>query len=161
MPSTALSETLSIREATVADAPVILNHRRRMFYEMGHKDEQSLQAMVNSTRPLLEHWLASGSYKSWLVTTEQGSVVGGGGMIVIPFFSVPMTGGDARLAMILNVYVEPEYRRRGLARSLMERMLQWCREHSFKSVSLHASDDGRPLYEQLGFKPTNEMRLML
>jgi hypothetical protein len=28
-------------------------------------------------------------------------------------------------------------------------------------VSLHASDFGRPLYESLGFRPTNEMRLKL
>lgn len=28
-------------------------------------------------------------------------------------------------------------------------------------VSLHASVEGRPLYEGLGFEPTNEMRLGL
>ena len=61
--------------------------------------------------------------------------------------------------MILNMYVERKYRRKGIARALMEAMLAWCRENGFTSVGLHASEEGRPLYEQLGFKPTNEMSL--
>ena len=63
--------------------------------------------------------------------------------------------------MILNMYTEPEFRRRGLARMLMEKMIAWCREQGYNTVSLHASDKGRPLYEALGFRPTNELRLAL
>jgi hypothetical protein len=40
-------------------------------------------------------------------------------------------------------------------------MTQWLKEQGFGSVVLHASDEGRPLYESLGFQPTNEMRLSL
>jgi hypothetical protein len=40
-------------------------------------------------------------------------------------------------------------------------MIAWCREQGYKTVALHASDEGRPLYESLGFQPTNEMRLHL
>jgi GNAT superfamily N-acetyltransferase len=64
-------------------------------------------------------------------------------------------------AMILNVFVDEEYRRRGIARALMEQTIAWCREDGFAFVGLHASDKGRPLYESMGFKPTNEMRLSL
>jgi len=59
------------------------------------------------------------------------------------------------------MYTEPEYRRQGLARRLMEAMVAWCRAERMTSVYLHASDDGRALYESLGFTPTNEMRLVL
>jgi hypothetical protein len=40
-------------------------------------------------------------------------------------------------------------------------MIDWCRTQGFMNVTLHASDKGRPLYESLGFEPTNEMRLDL
>ena len=40
-------------------------------------------------------------------------------------------------------------------------MIDWCRREGFAFVSLHASKDGRHLYDGLGFKPTNEMRLNL
>jgi ribosomal protein S18 acetylase RimI-like enzyme len=66
-----------------------------------------------------------------------------------------------RRAYILNVYVYPEHRRRGVARKLMHEMLEWCRAERFTAVALHASVDGRALYDELGFTPTNEMRLQL
>jgi len=37
----------------------------------------------------------------------------------------------------------------------------WCGRNGFRSVALHASEDGRALYEELGFSGTNEMRLRL
>ena len=43
----------------------------------------------------------------------------------------------------------------------MRELVDWCRAQGFDCVCLHASDAGRPLYEQLGFQPTNEMRLNL
>ena len=64
-------------------------------------------------------------------------------------------------ALVLNVYTEPEFRRRGIARRIMETAIGWCREQGLGSVSLHASDFGRALYESLGFRQTNEMRLYL
>jgi GNAT superfamily N-acetyltransferase len=64
-------------------------------------------------------------------------------------------------ATILNVYTDPEYRRRGIARLLMETMIDWCKRKGLARVNLHASDAGRHLYESLGFEPSNEMRLKL
>lgn len=43
----------------------------------------------------------------------------------------------------------------------MQTMIDWCRHEGFTHVSLHASADGRSLYESLGFEPSNEMRLNL
>ena len=40
-------------------------------------------------------------------------------------------------------------------------MTEWCRAEGFASVSLHASDAGRLVYEPLGFQPSNEMKLSL
>ena len=61
--------------------------------------------------------------------------------------------------MILNVYTEPEFRRQGVARRIMETILHWIRARGLRSAHLHASDEGRVLYEKLGFVATNEMRL--
>jgi GNAT superfamily N-acetyltransferase len=68
---------------------------------------------------------------------------------------------ECRRVTILNVYTDPAYRRRGIARALMETMIDWCRRERFARVTLHASDDGRHLYESLGFEASNEMRLKL
>jgi GNAT superfamily N-acetyltransferase len=61
---------------------------------------------------------------------------------------------------ILNVYTEPAHRRQGMARPLMQVVLDWCRSNGVGAVILHASPDGRALDESLGFAATNEMRVM-
>jgi GNAT superfamily N-acetyltransferase len=67
----------------------------------------------------------------------------------------------AHEALVVNVYVEPGYRRQGLARRLMADILAWGREQGIERVSLHASSMGRPLYESLGFAPSNEFVIYL
>jgi GNAT superfamily N-acetyltransferase len=61
--------------------------------------------------------------------------------------------------VILNVYTEREFRRRGVARQVMLAILAWIKAYGLRGVNLHASEEGRALYEKLGFEQTNEMRL--
>jgi GNAT superfamily N-acetyltransferase len=58
---------------------------------------------------------------------------------------------------IVNMYVERSARRLGLARELMKHALQWAYEHGIHPIRLRASQEGRPLYEQLGFQATADM----
>jgi GNAT superfamily N-acetyltransferase len=148
-----------LRTATAADLPTIMRHRRHMFTDMGFRDEASLDAMEATSAPFIKTGLESGSYRGWLVETADG-VVAGGGVVMLNYPSSPRDPSPRR-AYILNMYTEPTYRRQGLAKLIVEAMICWCREQGFGWVSLHASDDGRHLYETLGFKPTNEMRLVL
>jgi hypothetical protein len=43
----------------------------------------------------------------------------------------------------------------------MDTALAWCLLAKVRAVILHSSEDGRRLYESLGFEPTNEMRILL
>jgi GNAT superfamily N-acetyltransferase len=151
---------LTIRDAAPADLDVVMHHRRSMFEDMGTRDREALDAMEQTSRPFFAHALGEGSYRGWLVDDGAGRVVAGGGIILLAFHSSPRDPAPRR-AWIVNMYTEPEYRRRGLARRLMEAMVAWCRAQRMTTVYLHASDEGRPLYDSLGFKPTNEMRLPL
>jgi GNAT superfamily N-acetyltransferase len=148
-----------LRMATVDDLSVIMHHRRCMFIDMGFRDEKSLDAMEATSTPFIRAGLENGSFHEWLVETADGVVAGGG--VVVQIYPSSPRDPSARRAYILNMYTEPPYRKQGLARLIVETMIRWCREQGFAYVSLHASDDGRHLYEKLGFKPTNEMRLAL
>jgi GNAT superfamily N-acetyltransferase len=64
-------------------------------------------------------------------------------------------------AYVNSVFVYPEYRRRGIARELMNMAIAWARERGCVSVRLRASDQGRPLYQSMGFAPTSEMYIEL
>jgi len=148
-----------IRQATVADVDIILHHRRSMFADMGHGDENAREAMGAAARPFIEAGLKTGSYRGWLIEVD-GRIVAGGGIAFAPFQPTPFDLSPRR-AWVVNVYTEPAFRRRGLARRVLEAIIGWCREEKMKAVFLHASDAGRPLYDSLGFTPTTEMRLVL
>lgn len=152
--------TYRIRPATTQDAEVVLRHRRRMFEDMGHADRQALDAMLAIADPLIRRRLLDGTYRGWLIETPDGVVVAGGGVIILEFQPHPLDPRPQR-AWVVNMFTEPEHRRRGLARQLMQAIVAWCRSEGMRFLYLHASDGGRPLYESLGFEPTNEMRLVL
>lgn len=131
-----------------------------MFEEMGNTDVAVLDQMEASTRSYLKEAIARNTYRGWLAEVPSGRIVAGGGVVIAPWPGFP--GEDrARRAWILNIYTDLDYRRRGIAKQITETIIDWCRSEGFATVSLHASQQGRPLYESLGFQPTNEMRLKL
>jgi GNAT superfamily N-acetyltransferase len=157
----------SIRRARVEDAPVIAWHRARMFQDMGTLPPAAFDDFVTESRLWTERALERGEYFGWLGTpkSDPGAVVGGAGvqMRQVPPhpFQRPREIGFAKgkHAIVLNVFTESAWRRRGLARLLMEELLRWARTEQLDRLVLHATNDGRPLYEQLGFEVTNEMRI--
>jgi GNAT superfamily N-acetyltransferase len=152
--------TFSVRPAALNDAAMIAAQRRAMFSEMGYRDQAALDAMTASFLPWLQRKMEEGEYLTWFACADDGSVVAGLGLWLMDW-PPHMIGPGARRANILNVYTAPVARRQGLARRLMGVALEYCREKGIRAVILHASADGRALYEQLGFKATNEMRLAL
>jgi GNAT superfamily N-acetyltransferase len=149
---------ITIRNAEPGDSAIILHHRREMFRDMGEGTVEELDRMVEVAGPWLARALADGSYRHWLALDGSGRAVGGGGVLLCPWPANPKDPCTER-AVILNMYTEPEFRKRGIARQIMLAILAWLKEQGLRSVNLHASSEGRPLYEKLGFENTNEMRL--
>lgn len=149
-----------IREARRDDLPHLIHHRRAMFEEMGHQDGSELARVDEISKEYFGKALRDGSYKGWLAEGANAQIIGGGGIVLAPWPGFPGENLSER-AWILNMYTEPEARRQGVAKRLLQVIIEWCREHGFATVSLHASSAGRPLYESIGFRPTNEMRLKL
>jgi len=150
----ALATGYSIRRATLADTTVIASHRRAMFEEIGSAQNLDLVACA------FADWLPSrldATYFHWLATRDTRPV-GSAGVLLLDW---PPSPRDPRggLGFIYNVYVEPAHRRRGIARATLELLHRWAHERGLGALALHASEDGRPLYEALGYLPTNEMRI--
>jgi GNAT superfamily N-acetyltransferase len=151
---------IHIRKADPKDLKHILHHRRAMFEEMGFQDIATLKNVDDVSREYFTEALRVGTYKAWLAEASDGRIVGGGGIVIANWPGYP---GEthANRAWILNMYTEPKARHRGIAKQLLKVMIDWCRLEGFRTVSLHASPAGRPLYESVGFHSTNEMRLTL
>jgi GNAT superfamily N-acetyltransferase len=155
-----------VRRATVADADTIAHQRAEMFLAMGRLPRQMYDELVAATRKYLAEAMLAEEYLGWLgspVDTPR-VIVGGAGVVQRRVPPHPLDGrGDVRLArgrqgLVLNVYTEPAWRRRGVAELLMRHVLAWAADSGVETLVLHASNEGQPLYERLGFVATNEMR---
>jgi GNAT superfamily N-acetyltransferase len=60
----------------------------------------------------------------------------------------------------VNVFTEPQWRRRGIAGRLIKEIITWSKDEHLERLLLHASHDGRSVYERLGFIAGNEMRFV-
>jgi GNAT superfamily N-acetyltransferase len=141
-----------VRPATLADVAVLVRQRIAMFTDMGRTFDAA--DVDRAFRTWLVDMMAAHVYYAWLVEdSESGAIVAGGGLSVLPWPPGPAYLID-RLAFVYNVYVEPAHRRQGLARQVMETIHEFCRTNGIRSVALNASEDGRPLYEALGYQVT-------
>ncbi len=161
MSETNVEDKHKFRLATPDDAPTITQHRYKMFVAMGHDPEQTRRAVFEVGH---DEWVRAkierGEYLGIMAENEQGEVIAGAGLWLIEWIPGP-NAPNGLTGYVCNVFTEEAYRGKGIARRMMEMILDECRRRKLKRVSLHASDFGRPLYESMGFKHTNEMRLEL
>ena len=149
-----------IREARLEerDIETIVHQRRAMFFAMGHRDERALESMSEKFRPWVKRKMEARECLAWFAIAADGTVAAGAGLWLMDWLPHMIGGGKWR-GNIVNVYTEAAYRRKGLARELMKTAMEWCAREGVETVILHASDEGRRLYEELGFEASNEMRL--
>jgi len=158
--------TYDIRPATLDDVDALVHHRIGMFSDMGTAFD--VTAVDHAFRAWLAETMPAGTYQAWVVETgsddpaettskerhprRPGDIVAGGGVTILPWPPGPNYVGG-RIAFVYNVYTERSHRRRGLARLVMETIHAWCREHGIGLVGLNSSEEGRPLYEAMGYQP--------
>ena len=155
-----MSENYTVRRATVDDVDLISDQRITMFHDMGFMDDAALRRMDATFRIWLINKITVGLYQGWFMLTDDGEVAAGAGLWLNEWLPHPYDARTIR-GYILNVYTVPAHRKRGLARRLVNEILDYCRDHDVRVVALHASDEGRAIYEALGFAPSNEMRIHL
>lgn len=157
------AQYVEIRRATEADVAALARHRVAMFRDMRSVDPSVEGVLLDAATTHIREAMASGEYAGWLAHPpgESGHILGGGGVQLRRLLPRPDESGQhvliGREAIVLNVYVEPDARRRGVARRIMEEILGWVSSTDIVRLVLHASEDGRSLYLSMGFVPTNEM----
>lgn len=103
--------------------------------------------------------MPAGRYLGWLAEAD-GEPVGTVGLVFHEQPPHPLMR-STRVGYVLNVFVEPACRRRGVATRLVEEAVAHCDTTGCGAVILHASDAGARVYERLGFDRTSEMRRFL
>jgi GNAT superfamily N-acetyltransferase len=170
---------VSIRAATVQDAAILVEFRMAMMAEVfkaespapasdpaARRDppapasDPAARREPAALREANERWLADHfgrDFSAWIAELD-GRPVSSAGLMWFPHPPGPLNPGGTE-AYILNVYTRPEARRMGIARAIMERVVAEARAAGVRRIWLRASDDGRPLYESMGFRERNYLEL--
>ncbi|RAO74427.1 GNAT family N-acetyltransferase [Dyella jiangningensis] len=146
---------MDIRTLCADDLELICRHREAMFRDAG-KGDDVLRPMTAHFREWLRPRLANGSYFGFMMS-DGGTVVAGIGLMLIDWPPHPAHPLQDQRGYVLNVFVEPDYRHRGLARALMRLADEEFGRRGIGYAVLHATDKGRPLYLGMGWNGTTEM----
>jgi ribosomal protein S18 acetylase RimI-like enzyme len=153
--------------------------RRAMFEGMGYDDDPALDRTCDAARAYFAEHMPTGAFRVWVAVSSGASTEGEAGSgaagtceedliasIGLVIHSTPPSPHNlaGRVGYIMNLVTLPAWRRRGIARALLAHVLDVLRAEGVPVASLHASDEGRSLYEDIGFRVRDavpEMQLPL
>jgi GNAT superfamily N-acetyltransferase len=128
-----------------------------MFDEIERLPDAEGDQLESAICGYIQRALPASTFYSWVVE-HSGEIVAGGGLQLRTLMPRPGFVQGEPEGLIVSMWTEPAHRRRGLGRQIVEAILAWGAANGVTRFTLHASNDGRPLYELYGFRQTNEMR---
>jgi GNAT superfamily N-acetyltransferase len=148
---------ITYRRLMREDLDTFIGMRIRQLREEGAQEEIDL---VSALRDYYQRHLADGTFLSWLAVDGE-TIIGTSGMSIVekpPYFGCP----SGKIGLLSSMFTEKAYRRQGIARELLSRVVNEAREKGCGAVQITASDMGVLLYSDFGFKKNpNFMQLKL
>jgi len=152
---------VQFRPATPEEDCIIARHFYQLWLDNGLTTEQIEPDWQQITLDYIADARATLSYQAF-VAEAAGQIVGSaGGQRFAGLYPINFTSAFRRDGYLWGVYVEPEFRRQGIGKRLIEQALAHLRSLGCTRAVLNASPSGKPVYEQLGFVPGNAMTMAL
>ncbi len=134
------------RKLTDKELDRFIQMRIRQLREEGATEDIDLAPAL---RDYYRRHLADGTFVSWLAV-DGGRIIGTSGMSFVekpPYFGCP----SGKMGLLSSMFTEPDYRRRGIAKELLSRVVDEARAYGCGTVQITASDMGVLLYTAFGF----------
>ncbi|MBQ8488442.1 MAG: GNAT family N-acetyltransferase [Pseudobutyrivibrio sp.] len=144
---------ISYKKLTTSELDVFIDMRITQLTEEYVSSGRTVPTDVDLQSALKDYYnrhLADGTFVSWLAM-DDNKIIGTSGMSFVekpPYFGCP-TG---RLGLLSSMYTNPNYRRMGIAKELLNRVVEEARAYGCGAVHITASDMGVKLYTAYGFK---------
>lgn len=140
---------MEIIKATKNDIEKLMKIRMEMLKEVNSLSDDYVfdKSFIENCRKNFE---CTGETQTDILCIENGEPVACASLCylsMMPTFSHP-TGKRAHL---MNVYVKKDFRRKGLAKKMLELLIEEAKSRKVTEISLDATEKGRPLYESMGF----------
>ena len=137
---------IAYRRLVEDDLETFINMRITQLREEGATEKLNL---VPALMDYYHRHMADGTFVSWLAVDGE-KIIGTSGMSFVekpPYFSCP----SGKIGLLSSMYTDPDYRRRGIAKELLRRVVEEARDYGCGSVQITASDMGVLLYTDFGF----------
>lgn len=137
---------ITYRKLRGSDLEAFVNMRITQLREEGSTED------IDLVPALLDYYhrhMADGTFVSWLAV-DGDKIIGTSGMSFVekpPYFSCP----SGKIGLLSSMYTDPDYRRQGIAKELLRRVVEEARAYGCGSVQITASDMGVLLYTDFGF----------
>ena len=146
---------IEYRKATINDLAVLTETRIEVLRAANRlKDNVDMSEVRRQSEEYYISALNNDTHVAYLVYDEE-KIIGTGG---ISYFQVMPTyhNPTGRKAYIMNMYTNPEYRRKGIALKTLDLLVEDAKAKGITAISLEATDMGKPLYEKYGFVKMND-----
>lgn len=149
---------MEIIKATKNDIETLMKIRMEMLKEVNSLSDDYVfdKSFIENCRKNFE---CTGETQTDILCIENGEPVACASLCylsMMPTFSHP-TGKRAHL---MNVYVKKDFRRKGLAKKMLELLIEEAKSRKVTEISLDATEKGRPLYESMGFSSNDSAMTM-
>lgn len=134
------------KKLTEKEVDKFIELRINQLREEGATEDMDL---VPALKDYYARHLTDGTFVSWLAMDGE-KIVGTSGMSFVekpPHFGCP----SGKIGLLSSMYTLDDYRRKGIARELLSRVMQEAKEYGCGAVQITASDMGVLLYTDFGF----------
>jgi GNAT superfamily N-acetyltransferase len=138
------------RKADSNDVMDLVNLRQQQLLEEnlkeGRNDEKNIDYELNE---YFSRNITNNTFISW-VALDNSEIIATSGLC---FYQLPPTYSNpsGKVAYITNMYTRNEYRRKGIATTLFEKIINEAKLLNYKILRLHTSLDGKSIYKKFGF----------
>ena len=148
---------ITYRKLTKDDLDTFINMRITQLREEGATEDIDL---IPALKDYYDRHMSDGTFVSWLAL-DKDKIIGTSGMSFVekpPYFGCP----SGRIGLLSSMFTDPGYRRMGIAKELLNRVVEEARAYGCGAVQITASDMGVKLYTAYGFVHNNNfMQYML
>ena len=142
---------INLRRALASEIPLLVELRKKQLVDEGTPLNTDADEYME---PFFEKHFADGSLVEW-VAEEDGQVVATAAILFVEF-PPAFTNPTGIRGYITNMYTSPDYRGKGIATSLLEKLMEEARARNIYMIFLGASKMGKPVYRKFGFEESSK-----
>jgi GNAT superfamily N-acetyltransferase len=140
---------MNIRKATIDDIDILI--KLRLDYLLADMGNLSTEE-ENAIRTQLSTYIPKHINNDFIaILAERDNNVLSTAFLVTVEKPANPTFITGKTGTLLNVLTYPEYRRMGISSKVISKMIDEAKQLGVSSIDLSATQDGKPLYEKLGF----------